>query len=74
MLHKLRQIMGKRNEQYSLTDVIELDEGFFSTEVEEDEKDKPPKCYPGFILLSAMPNACWWIYFTILSLDIYKIT
>jgi transposase-like protein len=43
MLHKLRQIMGKRDEQYSLTDVIELDEGFFSTEVEEDEKDKPLK-------------------------------
>jgi hypothetical protein len=35
--------MGKRDEQYSLTDVIELDEGFFSTEVEEDEKDKPLK-------------------------------
>jgi transposase-like protein len=43
MLHKLRQIMGKRDEQYSLTEVIELDEGFFSTEVEEEEKDKPLK-------------------------------
>ncbi|KAA6322970.1 hypothetical protein EZS27_027540, partial [termite gut metagenome] len=32
MLHKLRGIMGKRDEQYSLSGVIELDEGFFSTE------------------------------------------
>ncbi|KAA6304209.1 hypothetical protein EZS27_044147, partial [termite gut metagenome] len=29
MLHKLRGIMGKRDEQYSLSGVIELDEGFF---------------------------------------------
>jgi transposase-like protein len=43
MLHKLRQIMGKRDEQYSLSGVIELDEGFFSTETDEDEKDKPLK-------------------------------
>lgn len=43
MLHKLRQIMGKRDEEYALSGVIELDEGFFSTEVEESEKDKPLK-------------------------------
>lgn len=43
MLHKLRLIMGKRDEQYSLSGVIELDEGFFSTEVDEDERDKPLK-------------------------------
>jgi DNA-directed RNA polymerase subunit RPC12/RpoP len=43
MLHKLRAIMGKREEQYSLSGVIELDEGFFSTEVDEDERDKPLK-------------------------------
>jgi transposase-like protein len=29
MLHKLRQIMDKRDELYTLSDVIELDEGFF---------------------------------------------
>lgn len=43
LLHKLRMIMGKRDEQYTLSDVIELDEGFFSTEIDEDEKDKPLK-------------------------------
>ncbi|NDV46198.1 IS1595 family transposase [Paludibacter sp. 221] len=43
LLHKLRLIMGKRDELYTLSDVIELDEGFFSTEIDEDEKDKPLK-------------------------------
>ncbi|KAA6346001.1 hypothetical protein EZS27_005581 [termite gut metagenome] len=43
MLHKLRGIMGKRDEQYSLSGVIELDEGFFSTETNNDEKQKPLK-------------------------------
>ena len=43
MLHKLRQVMGKRDEQYSLSDVIELDEGFFSTEIKEEDKDEPLK-------------------------------
>jgi len=43
MLHKLRQAMGRRDSEYSLKEVIELDEGFFSTEIEEDEKDKPLK-------------------------------
>ena len=43
MLHKLRNIMGKRDELYTLSDVVELDEGFFSTETDEDEKDKPLK-------------------------------
>ena len=43
MLHKLRLVMGKRDEQYSLSDVIELDEGFFTTEISEDEKEKSLK-------------------------------
>ena len=43
MLHKLRSIMGKRDELYTLSGVVELDEGFFSTETDEDEKDKPLK-------------------------------
>jgi transposase-like protein len=43
MLHKLRLVMGKRDEQYSLCGVLELDEGFFSTETSEDEKCKPLK-------------------------------
>ena len=43
MLHKLRQTMGKRDELYTLSGVIELDECFFSTETNKDEKDKPLK-------------------------------
>jgi hypothetical protein len=64
MLHKLRQIMGKRDEQYSLTDVIELDEVFFSTEVEEDEKDKPLKRGRGSQKKSKVPleAECNWSF------------
>lgn len=43
MLHKLRLAMGKRDEQYILSGQIELDEGFFSTEVKPEEKNKPLK-------------------------------
>lgn len=43
MLHKLRLAMGKRDDQYILSGQIELDEGFFSTEVKPDQKDKPLK-------------------------------
>jgi len=43
MLHKLRLAMGKRDDQYSLCGVLELDEGFFSTETADDEKGKPLK-------------------------------
>jgi len=43
MLHKLRMAMGKRDSRYCLKEVIELDEGFFSTEMDEQEKDKPLK-------------------------------
>lgn len=43
LLHKLRPVMGKRDELYSLSGVIELDEGFFSTEISDDEKQKPLK-------------------------------
>jgi len=35
--------MGKRDEKYSLSGVIELDEGFFSTETPDQDKDKPLK-------------------------------
>lgn len=35
--------MGKRDERYTLTDMVELDEGFFTTEVPDDEKGKPLK-------------------------------
>jgi len=43
MLHKLREVMGRRDEEYELTGVIELDEGFFSTVRPDNEKNKPLK-------------------------------
>ena len=43
LLHKLRAVMGKRDSEYTLEGIIELDEGFFSTETPEKEKDKPLK-------------------------------
>jgi Zn ribbon nucleic-acid-binding protein len=43
MLHKLRKAMGNRDSRYQLSEVIELDEGVFSTEISETEKDKPLK-------------------------------
>jgi DNA-directed RNA polymerase subunit RPC12/RpoP len=43
LLHKLRSVMGKRDSQYSLLGILELDEGFFTTEISEDEKHKPLK-------------------------------
>lgn len=43
MLHKLRLVMGKRDAEYNLEGVVELDEGFFSTEIPDDEKDQPLK-------------------------------
>ena len=43
MLHKLREAMGKRDETYTLSGQIELDEGFFSTEIPNEQKDKPLK-------------------------------
>ena len=43
MLHKLRLAMGKRDAEYTLKEVVELDEGFFSTETPEDQKGQPLK-------------------------------
>lgn len=43
MLHKLRGVMGRRDGEYELSGVIELDEGFFSTVRPDDEKNKPLK-------------------------------
>ena len=43
MLHKLRAAMGKRDGKYVLAGRIELDEGYFSTEVPENEKDNSLK-------------------------------
>ena len=43
MMHKIRSAMGNRDSRYNLSGIIELDEGFFSTEVSENEKDNPLK-------------------------------
>ena len=43
MMHKIRTAMGNRDAQYNLSGIIELDEGFFSTEMLEKEKNKPLK-------------------------------
>lgn len=43
MVHKLRQSMGKRDDEYILAGRIELDEGYFATEIPNNEKDKPLK-------------------------------
>ncbi len=43
MLHKLREVMGRRDGEYELSGVIELDVGFFTTTKTEEEKDKPLK-------------------------------
>ncbi len=43
MVHKLRIAMGTRDEEYVLAGRIELDEGFFATEIPIEEKEKPIK-------------------------------
>ncbi|MEE1546235.1 MAG: IS1595 family transposase [Prevotella pectinovora] len=43
LMHKLRNVMGQRDAEYQLCGAIELDEGFFTTQVDESEKDKPLK-------------------------------
>ena len=43
MMHKLRNVMGKRDDNYQLTGSVEIDDGFFSTQIAEEEKDKPLK-------------------------------
>lgn len=40
MLHILRSAMGKRDENYTLTGQIELDEGFFATEIPNKKKNQ----------------------------------
>lgn len=47
LIHKLRNVMGQRDAEYQLCGSIELDEGFFSTQRDETEKDKPLKAGRG---------------------------
>jgi len=43
MLHTLREVMGRRNEEYQLTEEIELDVGCFSAISSDEDKNKPLK-------------------------------
>jgi len=46
MLHKLRAVMGKRDSKYQLDQIIELDEGFFTspdTDSKDDNDEEKPK-------------------------------
>lgn len=46
MLHKLRAVMGKRDSQYQLDQLIELDEGFFQspdTDKKKHDEEKPKR-------------------------------
>lgn len=47
LLHKLRSVMGKRDDRYTLKGCIELDEGFFSTEIPQEKKDEKLKAGAG---------------------------
>lgn len=43
MMHKIRSVMGLRDDGYKLTDSIELDEGFFETVDKDRNKEEPNK-------------------------------
>ena len=43
MVNKLRDVMGKRDDEYTLEGTIELDDAFFSTEISLEDRDKPLK-------------------------------
>jgi len=46
MMHKIRRVMSKRDDQYQLKEYIEIDEGFFervdNKDVIKEKKEKPP--------------------------------
>ncbi len=43
MLHKLQEIIGRRDGEYVLSGIIELDDGFFLTIEPDAENNKPLK-------------------------------
>ena len=47
MMHKLRSVMGKRDDKYTLRGNIELDEDFFSTETPDTQKQEKLKAGAG---------------------------
>lgn len=40
---KIRDVMGKRDDEYQLAEQIELDDAFFTTEIPDEKKDEPKK-------------------------------
>lgn len=58
MVNKIRDIMGKRDNEYQLTGQMELDDAYFSTEIPQEQKDKPLK---EVVEVKAKPK-CWlWL-------------
>lgn len=47
LMHKLRSVMGKRDDKYTLKGCIELDDGFFSTEIPKEKKNEKLKAGVG---------------------------
>lgn len=43
MVNKLRDVMGKRDNEYKLSGQMELDDAFFTTEISNDQKNEPLK-------------------------------
>jgi len=43
MMHKIRSVMGLRDDTHTLTDAIELDEGFFETVDRDRDREEPNK-------------------------------
>ena len=43
MMHKLRLVMGMKDDEYQLEDEVELDDGFFKTVVKDRDKSEPIK-------------------------------
>tara|TARA_B100000780_G_C20821487_1_gene326386 strand:- start:289 stop:519 length:231 start_codon:yes stop_codon:yes gene_type:complete len=37
-MHKIREVIGLRDDQYKLTDILELDDGFFESSTSESTK------------------------------------
>lgn len=47
LMHKLRSVIGKRDDKYTLKGCIELYEGFFSTEIPKEKKNEKLKAGAG---------------------------
>jgi transposase-like protein/DNA-directed RNA polymerase subunit RPC12/RpoP len=47
MCHKIRSVMGKRDDKYTVCGNIEFDEGFFTTYIPEDQKNEKLKAGAG---------------------------